>query len=526
MHLFLRLAALVCVVGLTCSSTPAWGQKINSATKAEIESDDLSVSDSKRVKTFKRPNIVFLLADDLDNFMLPSYGGDTDLLQGSWDTPHIDRLVEKGMKFTQAHAMPMCLPTRTQLMAGKYNVRFGHRIPDEMSTMPQLLKKFGYRTGISGKWMIMTESYHKGVAPLPFGFDEALIQLNGYKYWTPPYAVWNSGGLYREKNQPEGVAVKDEWDTPVGTRPGEAFEVDGGYGPEILCDFACDFIRRNSERDQPFFLYYPFKLPHHPLERTPETEDERPYKGLSGKLKDKTQAYLPDVMRQIDKNVGRVIDTLETVGVLENTLLVFTSDNGNDRGKPLDDRPWSGKKGTPLEGGTRVPLIIHWPAAIKPGSECHDLISFTDFLPTFVDASGGGLPSDEIFDGVSFLPQLLGQKGAPREHIYFHGGTAGPVFQVIEKQTGVRPYYADPDPPKGFMWRWVRGQRYKLYGDGRFFDMHEDLKETRPIAPGTGSPEAEAARVKLQAVLDKFDSGRPEPSFWDGYEAGRPEITD
>jgi arylsulfatase A len=225
-------------------------------------------------------------------------------------------------------------------------------------------------------------------------------------------------------------------------------------------------------------------------------------------------------MFQIDKCVGRIIKVLEEEGILNKTLILFSSDNGNDRAIPrVGINSWLGKKGTPMEGGTRVPLIAHWPDVIPVASECHDLISLVDILPTLIEISGGRLPENEPFDGISILPQLTGKKGIAREWIYFEGGTAGPVFDHIEKDTGIRPDYAKG---KGrefkVYWRWVRGKRFKLYNDGRFFDMVTDLQERHPIKPGAGSMEAESSRRQLQAVLDQYarlSGAKDKYSFWD-----------
>jgi arylsulfatase A len=196
---------------------------------------------------------------------------------------------------------------------------------------------------------------------------------------------------------------------------------------------------------------------------------------------------------------GRLIDELERSNLRDNTLVLFTSDNGNSQLDPLPDgaERSPGKKGDSREGGTRVPLIANWPGRIPPRSVCEDLVHVQDFLPTFVELAGGTLSKNRPCDGRSFAPQLFGERGSPREWFIGWGAHHNVWLDRVAQELG-KP---DLEP---FRLVWIHGRRYKLYNDGRFYDLYEDLAETRRILPGSGSAEAEAARREYQAILDRY----------------------
>ena len=331
----------------------------------------------------QRPNIILIMADDFGYECVGANGGE------SYQTPNLDRLAAAGMRFEHCHVQPLCTPTRVQLMTGKYNVRnylnFGTLVRTE-TTFAHLLKQAGYATGICGKWQLG----HEKDAPQHFGFDESCLWQHTRR--PPRYA--NPGLEYN----------------------GEAKDFkQGEYGPTLVNDFALDFITRH--KDEPFFLYYPMILTHDPFQPTPDSPDWDP-KAVGEKVNHDVK-HFADMTAYMDKMIGRVDAKLAELGIRENTLLMFLGDNGThpERDEPLSrDADYQGGKGTTTARGTHVPLIASWPGVIRQGRVNDDLISSIDFLPTLCEAAGIQPPAD--VDGVSFLPQLNGERGTPREWLY------------------------------------------------------------------------------------------------------------
>ena len=203
--------------------------------------------------------------------------------------------------------------------------------------------------------------------------------------------------------------------------------------------------------------------------------------------------YFPDMVAYMDEVVGRVVDSVDELGLTDNTLILFYGDNGTDR-RVISQTTFGqvvGGKGNTKDAGTHVPLIARWPGRVKPGIN-DDLIDSTDFLPTIMAAAGRSVPKDVPIDGRSFYPQLMGQAGSPREWVFCHYDP--------------RPGW---DKDKFRMQRFARDKRFKLYGDGQLFDVPADLLETEPIPAGDDSKQSAAARKALQAVLDSMPA--PEP---------------
>lgn len=412
----------------------------------------LSALFSLSLPAAERPNVILIMADDFGQECVAANGGE------SYRTPNLDRLAAEGMRFEHCHSQPLCTPTRVQLMTGRYNVRnylnFGTLLRGE-TTFGHLLQKAGYATGICGKWQLGRETD----APSHFGFQEALLWQHTRR--PPRYA--NAGlelnGV--EKDYPEG-----------------------SYGPKLINDFALDFVTRH--KDAPFFLYYPMILTHDPFQPTPDSPDWDP-KARGENVSRKT-AHFADMVGYMDKMVGRLDEHLKQLGIRDNTLLIFTGDNGAHSSitSRFQGRDYQGGKGRTTNNGHHVPLIVSWPAVMKQGRVCSDLVSCADFLPTLCAAAGAPLP--DSVDGVSFLPQLLGGPGTPRECIYaWYSPRQGPDMTV-------REYAFDRD--------------YKLYRDGSFFDLKADPLEKAPLQqPLTGK--AASARKRLQACLDRYQDARP-----------------
>ncbi len=330
-----------------------------------------------------KPNIIFILADDLGLDGVSCYGADAH------KTPQIDKLAASGTRFETCYAAPLCGPSRCALMAGRYAFRTGGvengswrpggpgALSKDEQPVAKLMKQAGYATGESGKWRQVGES------PGDWGFDE---------YMTDPTA----GGWYWQNSFiKNGETVK----TPSVM-----------YNPDQIQAFSLDFIRRH--KDGPFFLYYAMHLVHKPTLHTPDSPPQ-----------DGAMRY-QDNIAYMDKQVGEVIAELEKLGLREKTLVIFGGDNGTAAGypSPVRGRMINGWKATMLEGGSRVPLIASWPGVTPAGTVSKDIVNFTDMLATFTELGGAKLPDGFKYDSNSIAPQLRGEKGTPREWAYVQLG--------------------------------------------------------------------------------------------------------
>lgn len=398
----------------------------------------------------ERPNLILIMADDFGYECVTANGGE------SYQTPNLDRLAASGLRFEHCHVQPLCTPTRVQLMTGRYNVRnylkFGTLLRSE-TTFANLLKAAGYATGICGKWQLG----HEPDSPKHFGFDESCLWQHTRR--PPRYA--NPGLEY------DGVE-KD-------------FQ-NGEYGPTLVNDFALDFVTRH--KDGPFFLYYPMILTHNPFQPTPDSPEWDPK--AQGEKVNQRNKHFADMTAYMDKMVGRLDAQLAELGIRDHTLLIFIGDNGTNKAitSRFQGADYQGGKGSTTARGTHVPMIASWPAVIREGRVCGDLISAADFLPTLCEAASVAVPGN--VDGVSFLPQLRGEKGAPREWLYtWYSPRQKADLTVIEC---------------------AFDHHHKLYRDGRFYDLRQDPFEQTAIAPGETHA---AAHAKLQGVLDRLADARP-----------------
>jgi len=397
-----------------------------------------------------RPNIVMIMADDLGYECIRANGGT------SYQTPVLDHLASEGVRFNHCYAQPLCTQTRCKLMTGKYNVRnyvkFGF-LDTSQTTFGNLLRDAGYATCVVGKWQL-----GKDVSlPKHFGFDE--------------HCLWHL------TTRPSRYA------TPGLTTNGDLQKYPGKFGPDVCTDYACDFIRRH--KDHPFLIYYPMIITHCPFEPTPDSDDWNPSSPGSKTYKGDAK-YFGDMVTYMDKLVGRILKQLEDSGVRDNTLILFTGDNGTDKSvvSMMGDRAVPGEKGSMTDGGTRVPLIAHWQGVTRAGAVSEDLVDFSDFLPTMCEAAGVNLPESFVCDGRSFLPQLKGQAGDPRDWIYvWYSRTGGPQKRGEE---------------------FTRNQRYKLYRTGKMYDIENDVDEKQSLNLAVLTESQLAVRATLQAGLDKY----------------------
>ncbi|MBE0545949.1 MAG: sulfatase-like hydrolase/transferase [Verrucomicrobia bacterium] len=401
----------------------------------------------------ERPNIILIMADDFGYECVTANGGQ------SYQTPNLDRLAATGMRFEQCHVQPLCTPTRVQLMTGRYNVRnylnFGTLVRTE-TTFAHLLKKAGYATGICGKWQLGREQD----SPRHFGFDESYLWQHTRR--PPRYA---NPGL-------EHNGVEKDFSN-------------GEYGPKLVNDFALDFVMR--QKAKPFFLYYPMMLTHDPFQPTPDSPDWDA-KAI-GEQVNRDVKHFADMTAYMDKLIGRLVAKLDELGIRDNTLVMYLGDNGSPR--PVTSRfngtDFPGGKGSTTKRGTHVPFIASWPAVMKQGRVNRDLISSVDFLPTICAAADVKVPTD--LDGVSFLPQLRGERGTPREWLYCWYSPRQRLDLTV------REFAFNHD--------------YKLCRTGQFFDLAADPFEEKPLNLVTLTKVETAAKEKLQKVLDQFKDARP-----------------
>lgn len=407
-----------------------------------------------------RANVLLILADDLGMECLGCYGGT------SYKTPHLDRLAATGVRFTHAYAQPLCTPTRVQLMTGKYNFRnwraFGIMDPKER-TFAHMMKEAGYATCVSGKWQLysynpptfMPEWRGKGMRPEQSGFDE--------------WCLWHAG-----HTEDKGSRYADPTVEYTGKPPQT---LKGRYGPDVFVEHLCDFLSRHQSK--PFFAYYPMALTHDPFNPTPNSPQWK-----TGNRLEHHPRFFADMVEAMDTAVGRLVDHLEKLKLRERTLVLFYSDNGTHWSieSRMGDRVVRGGKRDTNDNGMHVPLIANWPGTAKPGV-CSDLIDSTYFVPTIAEATGASMKSMGIVDGQSFLPQIRGEPGNPRDWMYcWYDPKPGVTQMEFDKKI------------------FARDKRYKLYRDGHLYDCERDPEEKRPLE-ASAHPEI---RARLNAIMDRF----------------------
>ena len=423
----------------------------------------------------RAPNIVFILADDL---------GWTDLgCMGSkyYETPNIDRLAAEGITFTNHHSAQNCTPTRAALMSGQYPTRTGvytvgslvrgtpesrrfdppqneTDLPLDRLTIAQQLKAAGYATAMFGKWHIGENGPHH---PSRRGFDEAIV---------------SAGVHFNFRTNPRT-------DYPSGT-----------YLADFLTDKAVEFIQRH--KDRPFFLYLPHFAVHSPHQAKQQWIDHFKAKRPAGGHNNPVYAAM---IASIDESVGRILATLDELGLSDNTLIIFSSDNG---GTPTtENAPLRGFKGMQYEGGLRVPLIARWPGVTLAGKRCSEPTVHVDLYPTLLAAASAPQPPQTL-DGHSLVPLLRNPAARlPRQAIYFH-----------------LPGYLEG---RGQQWRstptsTIIAGRWKLlefleYGRTELYDLQADLGETRDLSEQHPSKAAELLSM-LHAWREQTGAAMPAPN--------------
>ena len=398
------------------------------------------------------PNIVLIMADDVGYEVIGANGST------QYHTPHLDELAGAGVRFTNAHSKPCCAPSRLALMTGKSNVRnYINKgvLPQDQYLVVDPFREAGYATAIAGKWRLQQDSQIAEGVAAGAGFDT--------------YCLWGT----------DNTGVKRYWNASIEC-DGQVTELaTDEYAPDVFVNFLLEFI--NSNRDRPFFAYYPMALSHMPFEAPPQSQCSGPAR---------RQCIFEDMVTYMDRNVGRLHDKLAELGLLDNTIVVFTSDNGTVPTivSVLGGETIVGEKTTTLDVSTHVPLIVRVPGGTG-GRVVDDLIDFTDFLPTLADAAALTVPDHVELDGVSFWDRLQGRPGQPREWLYTY-------------------YFPDPyatsfdSPARHPEVSYARDKRHKLYRTGEMFDVSVDPHELNPLLGD--DEESSDSRTKLQAALDSM----------------------
>lgn len=455
----------------------------------------------------KPMNVVLILADDLGYGEIGCYG------QQKIKTPHIDQLASEGVKMTQAYSgAPVCAPARCTLLSGKHlghadirgNIQAGSRLAQfpegqypmrsETVTVAQKFQEAGYKTGAFGKWGLGPVG--STGEPKKMGFDEFYgnnCQVMAHSYY-PPY-LWHND---------QKVVINDPPIPSRGKVPAENFNVETfvgkNYAPDLILKEALKFIDQHHEK--PFFLYLPFLEPHvsmHPskksIDQYPVEWDDQPYKGQFSYIPQaRPRAAYAAMISDLDRHVGAVMESLKKYKLDQNTLVIFTSDNGTTMPVSQQSRfnvggvdstffnscaGYRGYKGSLYEGGIRVPFIAKLPGNIKPGTESDYPIYFPDIFPTLADAAKLMIP-DQL-DGINIWPALLGQKMSPRTNPMVW------IFPEYSGQAAVR--WGD--------YKAVRMNLDKGPSSWEIFNIVQDPKETQNIAEA--KPEL---KTQLKAILE------------------------
>lgn len=430
-----------------------------------------------------RPNVLLIMADDLGFEGLSCYGS------ASYNTPNLDRLAKNGARFDYCYSQPLCTPTRVQIMTGRYYSRnytqFGELKKGER-TFGHMMQAGGYRTAVAGKWQL--DGAGSGQTPAEAGFDE--------------YCLWN---LQIEDRKTSRIRFADPslMFLDRRTKKPKLQEFKGAYGPDVCAQYLMDFMENCVGENKPFFAYYPMILTHGPFKPTPHSDVWN-----NGNRHQQNKRFFKDMVEYMDTLIGRLTAHLDKLGIRNNTMIIFTGDNGTPGGiktRMRDQRTIVAGKGFHRDAGTHVPLVVNWSGQIQPHQIRRELVDMSDFLPTIADATGVPMPDvadeDRILDGRSFLPPLIGKKGSPRKHV---------VVDYRETRQD------------GFGWpkaRFARDHRYKYYDyyerkdrktkqvtikTGQLFDTIKDPNEENPLNPDRDSTEVTGVRSRLAAALKQL----------------------
>lgn len=406
----------------------------------------------------RKPNVIVIMADDIGAEGLGCYGSTI------YTTPNLDRMASEGIRFSNAYATPLCTPTRVMIMSGLYPNRTGYRaligkgegirLVSKVRTFAHDFRDAGYATAIAGKWQLGKFDEYPN-QPVEHGFDE-------YCMWTWVYNGKKSSRYYSPQIYRDGKITN-----------GDAAD----FGPDDYRDFILDFIER--KKGGPFLVYFPMALVHSPFINPPELK-KRAESKFTGDLDRQTRAF-GHMITYMDQVVGDILAKLREHGLDENTLVLFTGDNGTHKNitSELSGVSIKGGKGSMTEAGSRVPLLARWPGRLKPAVR-DEFFCLVDVLPTI--HSIAGIDLNRRVDGMDLSHLLLGGQGTNRPHILINFG---------------RGYF-------------VREKRFRLNQTGKLYDIPVSSDVTRYSETVSTNEAHHADRIRLQKILDDFMAIKPE----------------
>ncbi len=447
-----------------------------------LSTPNLAQAQSDRDSANERPHILLIMVDDLGKEWISCYGAE------GIETPNIDRLAAGGMRFENAYCMPQCTPTRVTLLTGQYPFRHGwvnhwdvprwgggcSFDPELNPSVANLLKDNGYRTAVAGKWQI-DDFRQEPNALVDAGFEE--------------YCMWTG---FEAGNPASG---KRYWDPYIYTDQNSETRR-GAFGPDVFTEFLIDFMRRN--KDQPMFLYFPMVLTHGPLVHTPAEPN------ADSKM-EKHRA----MVRYTDQLLGRLVDALHRLRIRENTIIIWTTDNGTSRGITgmVNGRDMVGGKSLTTENGICVPFIVNGPGKVPEAVVSDALVDFTDLLPTLVDLAGGELPDAHAIDGRSFKDLILGRAAdSQRGWIMSMGGRN--EARLTDKGVENKFWFRD---------RVIRDKRFKLYIDEhrkptKLVELASDPSEENNLI-NSDRQDVQAALAALRGVAKTMPERDADPVY-------------
>jgi arylsulfatase A-like enzyme len=412
----------------------------------------------------KRPNVIFVLLDDLGKEWIGCYGA------VGIETPRIDAFAAGGIRFENVYSMPQCTPSRMCLLTGQYPYRNGwvnhwdvprwgagarYDVDAYPCNLGVQMREAGYATAAAGKWQIND-----------FRVEPEAMDAAGFDTWC----MWTGGE--------GGNPPSDEryWDPYIYRKGDVSRTYHGAFGPDIFNDFVIDFAREHKDDERPFFVYYPMVLTHTPFTTTPHAPEAE-----TDLEKHKAMVQYSDYL------LGRLVDALDDMGIRENTLVVFTSDNGTTRSMVgrIGNRRIPGGKAKTVEPGVNIPFIVNWPGTIRDGQVSNALVDFTDIIPTIAELAGLPVPGPDTVDGRSIAAYLRGETNrVDRDWILAMGGRNN--AKVSNRGVENEGYFRD---------RVVRDERYKLYiGTDRRPQKPADLPVDPDEKPDIAGQESQTAR--------------------------------
>jgi arylsulfatase A-like enzyme len=429
-----------------------------------------------------KPNILFILADDLGKEWISSYGAK------EIETPNIDKLAETGLMFDNFYVMPQCTPTRVSLFTGQYPFRHGwvnhwdvprwgggaHFDPDKNQSFACILQSAGYKNAAAGKWQVNDFRVQPEVMK-DHGFDD--------------YCMWTG---YETGNPP---SAKRYWNPYIHTKNGSK-TYQGQFGEDVFVDFFIDFMKKN--KNDPMFLYYAMCLPHTPFTTTPAEPN------VSGNL-ERHKA----MVRYIDILVGRLENALVELGLKENTIIIFTTDNGSTSSitGTLNGREVKGGKTQTTENGICVPFIVNCPSLVPEGKVTDALSDITDIFPTFIEMAEAKVPDNIVIDGVSQAKLFTGETvNSQRDWILSMGG--GNNAALSEKGVENKYHFRD---------RVIRDKEYKLFVSPerkpeKLGNLKQDPAEKHNLLPAD-DPAVQAKLEKLWKVVEQLPEKDNDPIY-------------